>query len=327
MTKGLIVYINTNETPLEFKKILKPLIIQNHIYIKKGWQNGKHLVLYGIKTNELDSIKDTIDIVLKKYPSKIYDKSNYIQIYSKINNKFFQDKFEISEVYQNIVKVEEEFKVSTFENHNQKEFYLDLCKKIDKFFIDFYFEKNNIEELIKLILHFSIQFNSYWKENYEHNDQLFNPYNSHLSHFTGFINSLNEKEVSSVFNEFERRYKPYLPIENNLFSSFIETFHVLKNMNEYNQINFFSPQKLSDILINIEAEKISKGHSSLYNDEDLLKKIYSNIPSTFNRWFLNSFYEKLLLMNINIKEKYFFNYCIARHHFEDELRSRLNGIR
>ncbi|KOO51840.1 hypothetical protein [Viridibacillus arvi] len=330
MKQTLTIYLNVNEMAHELKQQLLDLLKNDNIHIKKGWENGTHLVLYGFSADELKKVKERLSNILEKYPTKLYDVDNYKKVYSKVNEKFYQNKYDLSNIYQNTIIERNHIPLSNLENINQKKLYLRIDKKLDNLFAEFYFKPKVLLEILELLLDFTLKFDEFWKENYSYSLKLFNPYVSHLSHFTGFVNSLNEMESDIIYNEFEERHDyngNYIPKRNELFNSFLEIFSMVEEMIINKEINFFSPYKLEVILEGIDNENLALGHAKIYNNPQLINEMNVNTPLIVNKWFLNILYEKLLLMNINVKDKYYLNYSISMTYYGNILRGRLDGVR
>ncbi|MFI3124795.1 hypothetical protein ODU07_04755 [Streptococcus suis] len=103
------------------------------------------------------------------------------------------------------------------------------------------------------------------------------------------LSEINEKEL--IFNP-----------ESEILKQFSER---IKFMISQKEIDFFSPSTLSKATTSRFASPEHKNTIKLADEYKYDKDIITN------RWFLNLLYEKLLLLNFNILDKYTLNYIFG----------------
>lgn len=145
---------------------------------------------------------------------------------------------------------------------------------------------------------------------YDFNDNLSI---SHWSHFWGFFANLNSKQQKEIYKYLETN--PVRLIKNNMLS---DCFDVLLSeidnlLQEDQNFNFYSPRNKEEIFN--QKQFSSKLHKDTHKeaiprDKELLRNKYL----ITNAWFLNILYEKLILCDISIFDKFKINYYIAKTH-------------
>lgn len=260
------------------------------LFIKKGTNQGYNLSIHGFKNLEdaYNALNELTPLVSEE--DYIYSDDDYKIL--RLTNK---ENFKPEDYLCNKVIVELDDLYTIFENKEQYELYKDVERYLDKMLIDKYFQDNDIFQMINLILNTSKEFEG-------------DGYVSHLSHFWFFFQTLEQEQKKGVYKLFKEKAKLYKKTNDSSFDLSFLKKRVTYLIHE-EKLNYYSPTT-KDI---VKENKMyaSEVHKKTLYDEKYQKAIYRDVSIITNRWFLNVFYEKLILMNITIIEKFFLNYVIS----------------
>lgn len=199
-----------------------------------------------------------------------------------------------------------------FQNLEQYELYLKLENWFDEQLKRYYFSKNNLFEFInwvdKLLSKIPVAVNFGVTES---------GYISQWSHFYAFLNSLTIKQRRKLIDQFELFYKKnnhdkVLNTLGNPSSIVLETTETVESMIAQKKLDFYSPSSREEqISLNSFA---SYYHKKTVLDDKLQRQVIKSYILTSSRWLINLVYEKMILMNFTVLEKYFMNFCLTKRH-------------
>ncbi|WP_066265356.1 hypothetical protein [Heyndrickxia acidicola] len=321
-------YINEGKYNTAVIENVKHLIKNYNLFLKKSWENGYHISLYGFLDNEkFRSISEKLSKVIKSFPSPIYDDKEFKLKYYPVA-KLLRKTEALHPIYQNTVcttKIEDHY---IFQNQKQLEVYSAIHNIFDEYYLDRYFKKNDIVSITKDLLTFIKTL----PERILQDKPLMvsNGYISHLSHFIGFLHSLKQEERERIRNEFNiRRDKDLLKLKQNDTSKTNKTFihnlttihRLISNLIEQGFIDFYSPNTLEDVKEKLEfaSERHKQVHLESSNKNLIIK---DNVLCT-NRWILNVLYEKLVLLEIKPLDKFYMNFLLSSVRFTD---TQIGGV-
>lgn len=196
-----------------------------------------------------------------------------------------------------------------FQNFEQYKLYLDLENWFDEQLKKYYFTRNDLFEFInwvdKLLSKIPVSKN---------NDVIESGYESQLSHLYAFLNSLTVEQRRKIIDQFELFYvnNDNNSVLNASSRIALDTIENVKFLIAQRKLDFYSPST-------IEEQIASNSFASYYHKKTVLgdKSKNSAIRSsslTLGRWLVNLVYEKMILMNFTILEKYFMNFCLVKRH-------------
>ncbi|MCO6524061.1 MAG: hypothetical protein J6562_03440 [Candidatus Schmidhempelia sp.] len=196
-----------------------------------------------------------------------------------------------------------------FQNFEQYKLYLYLENWFDKQLKKYYFTQNNLFEFInwvdKLLSKVPVTKNI---------EDIKNGYVSQWSHLYAFLNSLTVKQRREIIDQFELFY-----VNNNNSSVLkasssiaLDTIEKVEFMIAHGKLDFYSPSTREEqIATNSFA---SYYHKRTVLDDQSQKIAIKSSTLTLSRWLVNLVYEKMILMNFTILEKYFMNFCLVKRH-------------
>lgn len=313
-------YSNSTITPPFINYIRQLISSEKSISVKKNWQNGYHLHLFGFMNDQkARQIEEDFKKLLSDYPPLKYDEKEFKEKYSKISIITAQPEG-LDSILQNQVIVKKKKTEEDFENEKQLELYLNIHKVFDRQYGEYYFGDMKIENIIEDMYPF-IDKLPYTILNQEKN-LISNGYISHNSHFIGFLNSLKQEQRSTITDQFEQRRSKYIhqffekKLENkSLFHQDLEAiFLKVTKLVEEKALTFLSPKKVEDITAKLP--QYSKKHAEIFGSAELLNQtLYDPVLCT-NKWILNVLYEKLVILQIRPIDKFYMNYFLSRLIFE-----------
>lgn len=256
-------------------------------YLKKSIKNGYNLSFNGIKDK---NIANKIKILLTDLKDDYsYDESNYHYFFKKIKDPNYTGK-----CINNKITVTEDSYMNLFQNMEQYDFYRKLSMKLDSIFFYNYFKYNKVSYIYNFL-----------KNEYQSRKENM-WYNSHLSHFWSFYSNLNEIQKYKFLklikdNEIE------FEVEDENFDEKILSYIINKvtYLQTEGKIDFFSPKTYEDLINNGLSTKEHKNTMKYY------KSFINDVNYISNRWFLNLVYEKMLILNYTVLDKYTINYNFA----------------
>lgn len=256
-------------------------------YLKKSIKNGYNLSFNGIKNK---NIANNIMILLSNLKDDYsYDESKYHYFFKKIKDPNYTGKCII-----NKISVIKDPYISLFQNMEQYDFYRELSIKLDNIFFNNYFKYNKVSYIFNFL-----------KNEYQSREEIM-WYNSHLSHFWSFYSNLEEKQKYKFLNlikdnEIETK------VEGGKFDEKILSYIIVKvrDLQTAGKIDFFSPKTYEELLKNGLSTKEHSDTMRYY------RSFINDINYISNRWLLNLIYEKMLILNYTILDKYTINYNFA----------------
>lgn len=294
-------YFDTRIIEDNLKKQLTEIILDNKsAYLKQGIERGYNVSIYGVR--ELEAAYD----IKKKLFSYITD-SKYSYDLDIFNNKYseLKDPNYKKAFSTNKIIIMKEKNPVRFQNKEQKELYENIHRDFDLLLSPHYFIKNDIYELTSVVDTMIQVFDNK------------NGWNSHISHFWYFFQSLNRNQKNYLYKLFKERKEKYsvnkpsleetLTLEVQMITKkYLEKVNLLL---EDRKINFYSPKSLEHLR---KQDNFSSNlHKQTLFNEDYQKEILFDVTRITNRWLLNVFYEKLVLLKIPLIEKFFLNYLIG----------------
>lgn len=78
------------------------------------------------------------------------------------------------------------------------------------------------------------------------------------------------------------------------------------------KIDFYSPHTRHEYII--ADQFASPEHRETVVEDKYQKYFQYSIPIISARWIINIIYEKMILMDFTILEKYFMNFCLSKRH-------------
>lgn len=279
--------------------------------------------------NERD--KRIIDSIFSKFHGKFYltksskkgyniafnGISNYAvaeeikKIIEKINRKLSYDVNSAHIVFNDVV-IEEDNKAEFFLKDQYYNLYRSISIKMDNLLYLYYF--TNVLEKKDII--------SYINSVYEKYDKKDFLYISHFSHFWGFLMNLEDFQKCVIYENLKIK-------EYNIYSTdiFLELFDfILKQVNklliENSEFNFYFPRDVKKIYKegNISSVLHKRTLEGVINGSD---ELFKNKYAISNAWFLNCLYEKLIIMNINLIDKYCINFYLAKYHSQYDINKSI----
>ncbi len=307
--------------------IRKRLLLNScRTFLRHGWQEGYHYSFIIDVSNSTDTdvseIEKMIINYLLQYPSDNYDHDQFRERYKIISRleDQFPDAFDIKEnnsfQFRDITKSLQ----YSFENEDQVDIYFQLHVHFDHWFQDFYGKANdNLFFFIGILL--LLGSNIPDRTLHEAARLYSNGFISHLSHFIGFLHSLNtdsQDKVEAAFNNHylqdRDQFKEYL-ITSLLSDQLAETKHFvcdsltlfehLKGLFNKGMLTYFSPRKrdLKDIAMH-------PSHMAVFQNPVMMDLVEKDSTLVCYKWVLSTFYEKLPLLNISPKQKFYMNFFI-----------------
>ncbi len=237
---------------------------------------------------------------------------------NKINNKKLIQVFNVSNIITNDklkTKVRVDKTKTYFQNHAQYQLYVFLEQFFDNLFFDNYFRDNDLIEFINNI----DDLPSYIPEEKIQDKVVNNGYICQSSHYHAFISKLNkstQEEVYITFSKLEQQAK-YLESnsfkKNNDFKYLVnEVVKKVQKLILERKIDFYSPHTRHEYII--ADQFASPEHRETVVEDKYQKYFQYSIPIISARWIINIIYEKMILMDFTILEKYFKNFCLSKRH-------------
>lgn len=196
-----------------------------------------------------------------------------------------------------------------FQNSEQYKLYLYLENWFDEQLKKYYFTQNNLFEFInwvdKLLSKVPVTKNI---------EVIENGYVSQWSHLYAFLNSLTVKQRREIIDQFELFYvnNNNNSVLNASSSIALDTIEKVEFMIAHGKLDFYSPSTREEqIAANSFA---SYYHKRTVLDDQSQKQAIKSSTLTLSRWLVNLVYEKMILMNFTILEKYFMNFCLVKRH-------------
>ncbi|MDB6222843.1 hypothetical protein, partial [Lactobacillus amylovorus] len=202
-----------------------------------------------------------------------------------------------------------------FQNDDQYQLYVFLEQFFDDYFFDNYFKDNNLIKFINVV----DELLSYIPKEIIQNEIINDGYRCQSSHYHAFISKLDKTvkdKVNIRFSKLEEK------IDCSEFCSFNKNENLKQFVNEVVQIvqklvlekkiDFYSPHTRQEYLI-IDRFASPEHRETVVDDEYQVYFQYS-VPIITARWIINIIYEKMILMDFTVLEKFFMNYCLTKRH-------------
>lgn len=301
MSFKVVCYFDTRNIGSDLKrKFLYILQKNDHIYLKQSIKYGYNISICGIKDSEKavkirTELSEYIDN--KKYS---YNLDDFNEKYSKLNDPNY---FEATS--SNKVVIEKERLEDYFENIEQLELFNIMQRDLDLLLCQDYFIKNSIYKTTRLV---DVMMKAL-------NDK--NSSNSHVSHFWYFFQSLSKNQKIEVYDRFKKNKTKYTTDDTKISQYLSEEINILiqqyidevKILIKNEKINFYSPYSFKKLK---ESNNFaSELHKTTIFNASFQKEILIDEARIVNRWILNIFYEKLVLLKTSLLEKFFMNYLIG----------------
>ncbi|WP_230501096.1 hypothetical protein [Sutcliffiella rhizosphaerae] len=302
---------------------IKPLMKEKEaLSIKKSFENGYHISLFGfLYPEEAKAIYDKCQELLETYPTTVYDTNEFINKYRKVADLSLKEGV-LDEIYQNKMEIKKREDLYGFQNKEQLHLFLKINKVFDRHYVNSYWEKdNNILSIIKDVFPF---FSFLPDQTLSKEFALYsNGFTSHLSHYLGFLHSLSNEDKNKVikrFNQLGERDKEMLHIETAVENEFVTELKMIyedicKSIDN-ELLNFYSPKSKDEISRKVEHS--TQRHKLVLENPALNQLIIKDPVLITNRWVLNVFYEKLVLLNIKPLEKFYMNYLLSSFRYSKE---------
>lgn len=316
-------YAHEDHFPSIKNTLVALLMDEEQITIKQSWENGYHLCLFGfMEVEQAQRIYEQLCIIQRHNPSPVYDVEEFQHKYAKVALVSNQQQF-LDPIYQNQVVLLDQSKDHIFENHEQLQLYLRIHHILDKYLMHRYFQKNAIMELIPMLKPFI----DYLPDKIlnKMGPLVSNGYISHVSHYVGLLNSLNEADRAKVKAKFEGRFQQDLPvyletydkmpIHEALLEELISVHELVSRYVEEGWVNFFSPDQF-ETDVEPQLHRYHDRHAEVFGSPEHVEKVMKDHVLCTNKWVLNVWYEKLVLLNIKPIEKFYMNYFISRMKYE-----------
>lgn len=260
-------------------------------YLKKGIKDGYHISFNGIKYKKI--AEDIQRLLSKMKGDYSYDIKEYHMKFKKIKDPNYTGRS-----YTNVIKIITDETVSNFQNIEQYKMYFENSVKMDTIFWKRYFKENELNFIYEIIK------NEYIVQN---SSEIFN---SHLSHFWAYYSKLNAKQRKRLGELINRNSVSLVKekVNSNIESSILtELRKKVKKMQLEKKVDFFSPKTYEEV---VSGKFASREHeNTLKNGKDY----FNDTLKIANRWYLNIVYEKMILLNYNILDKYTINYLFGRN--------------
>lgn len=325
---SLICYVNENYENEKWNSTIE-FFFQLHksIFLKKGWEQGFNVKIEGaLDVEELYKIKKRLELIIKNHPSTLYDEDLFKKQYKAIA-EIEKKSYAIETIYQNCIQLTSEKSNYNFQNNKQENLYSSISRALDEIYLNYYFN-NNLEylEIAKDLFSIASSLNEY---SYAHDGKVLdsNGFISHLSHYYGFLYSFSKQKRNEISHKFEEKALIDLEkIKGNYYTKRTEalvalvnnTENTIQNLIEENHLNFYSPNTEKQFKANMNTA--SSRHALVFNDATFNEYVINDVILCTNRWFLNVFYEKLVLLKIRPIEKYYINYLLGRFKYPNQFR-------
>jgi hypothetical protein len=311
-------------------------------FLRRGWQEGYHYsLIIDISNNKkfkVEKIEKMIENYLQEYPSDNYDRDQFkerFKIISCLEDRFL-DPFDIKENNSFLFRDITQNLQSQFENEEQIDIYFQLHIYFDGWFKEFYGESDT-DLFLFIGLLFLLGANIPNRTLHESAHIYSNGFVSHLSHYIGFIFSLNKESREKVKVIFEKNYlqerdkfKEYLvklllseQLEETkrFITDFLTLFDHLRDLFNKGKLTYYSPHQRD-----LRDATMHPSHMAVFQNPELRNLVENDPIVACYRWILSSFYEKLPLLNISPKQKFYMNYFIY-HFYRDEMDEMMPLLR
>ncbi len=314
------IYMNDVDNHPIYSSIRSLLEEESVLSLKKSFENGYHLTVFGWLTQDrMNQISTEFTSLLLAYPTEKYDETAFRNSYRKVAEIALKENA-LTEIHQNKVLISKRQDLYGFQNKEQLEIYLRINQVFDRWFMPSYWKRdNNILSITKEMTPFCTNLPDVVLSK-EH--ALYsNGFVSHLSHYLGLLHSLSEKNKQMIVERFEQAaekdretLKESLEKDNGLTKDLNEIYHEIKDAVQRGVLNFHSPH--DDAHIEKKVATSSKRHQRALATPELNKLILKDPVLIANRWILNVLYEKLVLLNIKPLEKFYMNYLLCSMRFQ-----------
>ncbi|BDD38503.1 hypothetical protein [Streptococcus ruminantium] len=300
---SIFYYQKFNYLSVQEKSVILSIYDQfrDKFYLKKGIKDGYHMSFNGLCSKK--DAEMIVKILEENISMPDFDEDEYHRLFSKISDPNYT-----GVCNKNKISIKEEKMPLNFQNMSQYFLYRDMSIALDSIFINNYFEKNNLQLVYDFI---NLEYKNYGSSKM---------YNSHLSHLWAYISNLNlesqnkfKKLLSNKLKEINENELVFNP-ESEFLKQFSERIKIMISLKE---IDFFSPSTLSKTITLGFASPEHRNTIQFADEYQYDKDIITN------RWFLNLLYEKLLLLNFNILDKYTLNYIFGAKDSNSGLLDRL----
>lgn len=272
--------------------------------------NYKNIEIEYKNVEELNNKKKEIVNIFK-----IYSGSFYIKKIKKNNKKLlvfcgiFNDNI-LKDIIKQLKKIFDKIYIKKdsmfeyFKDESKYIIYRDTSIKFDEIFADYYFcKKINNGDIYIFIINI-----------YKYFYKLKKMSISHWSHFWGFFMKddivdkeklyeyIKKNQIKKISTDFF--YKDAIFLANELYNN------LLKELKKDDKFNIYYPRDIKVLLNNGKiSSKLHKNTLEYINENVDIKR---DIDYLFNIWFLNILYEKMILLEITILDKYIINYSISK---------------
>ncbi|MGD6870893.1 hypothetical protein ACQCU1_01715 [Sutcliffiella horikoshii] len=318
----LKIYMNDVDNHPIYSSIKSLLVGENLVSLKKSFENGFHLTVFGWFTNhQISQVSEEFTRVLIAYPTDKYDEATFRNKYKKVAEIALKEGV-LEDIYQNKVLIAKRKDFYDFQNEEQLQLYVKINRIFDRWFMDRYWNRNNN---ILSITRDMVPFSTFLPDTVLSREHALysNGFVSHLSHYLGLLHSLSGKNKQAVVERFEQAgEKDRESVMENLERDHLLTrelkvlFHEIEDAVKRDVLNFHSPH--DDAHIEMKVGISSKRHQLAMGTPELNRLILKDPVLITNRWVLNVLYEKLVLLNIKPLEKFYMNYLLCSIRFKKE---------
>ncbi|WP_404445951.1 hypothetical protein LG307_20425 [Sutcliffiella horikoshii] len=316
------IYINEVDNHPIYSSIRTLLEGESIVSLKKSFENGLHLTVFGWFTHsQISQISAEFNSLLIAHPTEKYDEEAFQNKYKKVAEIAVKENV-LEEVHQNKVLLTKRKDFYNFQNEEQLQIYMKINQIFDRWFVNSYWSKDNH---ILSITKDMVPFWSYLPDTVLSKEHALysNGFVSHLSHYLGLLHSLSEKNKQAIVERFNHAAEndresliESLDKDNTLTQELKMMFQEIKDAVNRDVLNFHSPH--DDAHIEKKVETSSKRHQLAMGIPELSKLILKDAVLITNRWILNVLYEKLVLLNIKPLDKFYMNYLLSSIRFKKE---------
>ena len=242
---------------------------------------------------------------------------SYICKTKEDNQKLIQV-FNVSNIISNNklkTKISVDLAKQYFQNDDQYQLYVFLEQFFDDYFFDNYFKDNNLIKFINVV----DELLSYIPKEIIQNEIINDGYRCQSSHYHAFISKLDKTVKDKVNIRFSKLVEKIDCSElcsfnkNENLKQFVnEVVQIVQKLVLEKKIDFYSPHTRQEYLI-IDRFASPEHRETVVDDEYQVYFQYS-VPIITARWIINIIYEKMILMDFTVLEKFFMNYCLTKRH-------------
>lgn len=207
-----------------------------------------------------------------------------------------------------------------FQNDAQYQLYVFLEQFFDNYFFNNYFFNNYFKDndLIRFI-NIVDELLSYIPKEIIQNKVINDGYRCQSSHYHAFVSKLDKttkEKVDVRFSKLEQKvnclWSSPVNKNKNLRQLVNKVVQTIQKLILEKKIDFYSPHTRQEYLI--ADQFASPEHRETVVDDEFQAYFQYSVPIISARWIINIIYEKMILMDFTILEKFFMNYCLTKRH-------------